>query len=63
MTMNMSTGPCIFAAITITVSTAPLRQDPAHHGIRYLALSPSLESTVPCWRLFLIVLAHDFKFD
>ena len=43
----------ISAAIMITTSTAPLRQEPAHWHFRYPTLVPSLASLDPCWKLFL----------
>ena len=36
-----STTPCISAAVTITASTALLRQETAHFRIRYPMLSPT----------------------
>ena len=47
-----STVLCISSSITITASTALMRQDPSHLGITYPTLYPSSASAVPCWQPF-----------
>ena len=39
-------------SVTITASTAPLRQDPAHICIRHPTQAPSTALSVPCWQPF-----------
>ena len=50
---SKSMAPCISAAVTITASTELLRQETAHHRIRYMTLAPSSAST------FLLVTGFD----
>ena len=50
--MATSTSLCIYTAVTITVRTAPLYQDPTHCCISYPELALSSSSAVPCWQPF-----------
>ena len=47
-----SMTPCVSTAVTITVSTASLRQEPANLRISYLTLEPSLVSSVSLVTVF-----------
>ena len=50
---STSTFPRVSAAVAISASTAPLRQDPSYCRISYLAISTSSASAVPCYQPFL----------
>ena len=53
-------SPDISFVVTITASTAPLRQEPSHCQIRYPTIARSYKSAVPCWQPFQLDSTHLF---